>query len=140
MIKYLCLLEQVLETAWVYSGEWFGYVTEGPLFGRALNVSNAQKKCNNPFWGHSGQPWYGQADLMRAERNPFWNHAWVEVQIQNGQPRQVLEICHAQVDVTNLANVTLCNADIDRNAWINRAVNDGRETNANIGDWKPIGK
>ncbi|CAF3434923.1 hypothetical protein FGSG_10710 [Fusarium graminearum PH-1] len=128
----------VLETAWAYSGEWFGYVTEGPLFGRVSNVADNQKKCNNPFWGHSGQPWYAQADLMEPDRNPFGNHAWVEVQIENGQARQVLEICHAHVDLTNLANVTLCNADITRDKWIGRAVNVGLETNANIDNWKPI--
>lgn len=77
---------------------------------------------------------------MEPDRNPFGNHAWVEVQIENGQARQVLEICHAHVDLTNLANVTLCNADITRDKWIGRAVNVGLETNANIDNWKPIGK
>ncbi|KAE9569689.1 hypothetical protein CGMCC3_g14268 [Colletotrichum fructicola] len=129
----------VLETRWVYSGDWFGYVTEGPLFGRAVGVPDEEIKCNNPFWGNTGVPWYGPLDLMNTDRRPFRNHAWVEVVMEVGQPRKVLETCHARVDLANLANVTLCQADIDRDDWIAVAVNTGHDTAANVGKWKPIG-
>ncbi|RBA11755.1 hypothetical protein FPRO05_14257 [Fusarium proliferatum] len=110
----------------------------GPLFGRSQNVPDDQIKCNNPFWGLSGVPWYGDDDLMDCRRLPFSNHAWLEVCIQDGQPFQVLEACHARVNVSDLTDVKLCEADIDRKSWIAAAVNTGLYTAANIAQWKPI--
>lgn len=130
---------QVLETVWGYSGEWFGYVTEGPLFGWSINLGQWMR-CNNPFFGSSGNVYYNAAGLHDVARQPFGNHAWVEVVTGQGAPLalRVIEVCHAKYDPNNVNNPTICKGNINRGTWLQGAVNSGALTNALKGQWDPV--
>ena len=109
--------QEAFPSQWVY-GKKFGYIPLGPLFGWDYDFS---RNCNNPFW------WPNQhvINLPRDDtaRNPFGNHAWIEI-IQSGmQTGPVLDACHSVN--TNNALAGLSKGSQSRQQYHNEATDEG---------------
>jgi hypothetical protein len=86
-----------------FSGDFFGYVTEGPLLDLAnegMPQDESHRRCNSPFWPSHTKPWFATHELVELTRTYFGNHAWTEVWLAGQGTPLVLETCHASLDQT----------------------------------------
>ncbi|KXJ87999.1 hypothetical protein Micbo1qcDRAFT_207751 [Microdochium bolleyi] len=97
----------VLDFRWVFSGNgwnnWFGYITDGPLFGYLQNPPGD--------------------DSYHPRRTQFGNHAWTEVRV--GNQYRVLETCHAGLNGGVITDVVIQAGQSTRQAWVQGAINGG---------------
>ena len=108
--------QEEFPSQWVY-GNKFGYIPPGPLFGWDYGYS---RNCNNPFWWPNqpvNLPWYHTA------RNPFGNHAWIEIIGPGLQTGPVLDACHS-VDTNNPLD-GLSKGSQSRQQYHNQATDEG---------------
>ncbi|KAK3694278.1 hypothetical protein B0T22DRAFT_452129 [Podospora appendiculata] len=87
------------------AGRPWGYITDGPLFGYATDIS---RQCNNPFWDSNpspdpNTPWH--LDRNNPLRTSFSSHCFAIFRAAANNALRIIDVCHGSIDVNNVISI-----------------------------------